>query len=372
MGSAAHDATLAGPSARRDHIHLVAILYIGTTVLLLLGAMGSQNNLLFMTVALALASVIVSGVIAGSSMMGLRFARRVPMQAEANVPFRLGYTTHNDNRVISAFAIRIADRAIGPGGRVEAISAGVEHVGPGQTERTEAWVVLPGRGRWALGPVRLFTKFPFGVSKKSVRFDTFASLVVLPEPVELMPGALQELEAVGLDDGSDLRRIGRGDQVFALREYRPGDAVATIAWRASARWNKLVTREHAAPQSRRICIVVEASHEALRRREPQAENAVRLASAVGRRLADLGYAVGLRVPSCGISIQTTQDQGPSPQWLTALATAGDADRPTEHMPRESIDGGVVRIGSADRQTGALVLDPVEFHRLTRTDSEGGS
>jgi len=183
MGSAVHDATLAGPSARRDHIHLVAIVYIGTTVLLLLGAMGSQNNLLFMTVALALASVIVSGVIAGSSMMGLRLARRVPMHAEANVPFRLGYTTHNDNRVISAFAIRIADRAIGPWGQVEAISAGVEHVGPGQTEPTEAWVVLPGRGRWALGPVRLLTKFPFGVSKKSVRFDTFASLVVLPEPV---------------------------------------------------------------------------------------------------------------------------------------------------------------------------------------------
>ncbi|HED54088.1 MAG TPA: DUF58 domain-containing protein [Phycisphaerales bacterium] len=372
MHGVVHDGSLVGPSARRDHIHLVAFLYIGTTVLLLLGAMGSQNNLLFITVALALASVIVSGVIAGSSMMGLRFARRLPHIAQASVPFRVSYTTRNDNRVVSAFAIKIVDRAVGPGDQVELFFAGVEHVGSGRSAVTDAWVTLPGRGRWEFGPARLFTKFPFGVSKKSIRFDMAGGVVVLPEPVELAPGVLGAFEVSGREDGSDLRRIGRGDQVFALREYRPGDAVAAIAWRASARWNKLVTREHAAPRSRRICVVVDASYEALRNREPSVEDAVRLASAVGRKLAALGYEVGLRVPSCGVSIPPEHDRSHAPRWLIALATAGDSEQPSGRGPEVPMLDGEVRIGSTGSRPGAIVLDPAEYQRLIRRDTEVGS
>ena len=71
--------------------------------MLLLGAMSSQNNLLFAIVGLALAAVIVSGFLAGSSIMGLRFARRVPARIEAETPARIVYSTYNKNRLISAF-----------------------------------------------------------------------------------------------------------------------------------------------------------------------------------------------------------------------------------------------------------------------------
>lgn len=357
MSTLGRQLELRAPDARRDHIHLVAILYVGATFMLLLGAMSSQNNLLFATVGLALATVIVSGFLAGSSMMGLRFARRLPVKAEAGTPVRIVYHTSNRNRLITAFALRVLDLASGPAGTDLPIRAGIDRVPARGERRVEVPVIFPHRGRWSIGPGRLLTMFPFGISKKSMRFNREDALVVMPRSVELKRDVLGTLESAGDEGRADFRRKGGGAELYNLREYQRGDPISSIAWPASARWRKLISREVAAPQSKRVWIVVEASLEELRTRDPRAEAGVRLALAAGKRLNENGVAAGLAVPSCGIYVQPDHADVAWPSWAPLLATLGD-EPPKKSSPRGlSMSDGIISIGAGVTPASTIVLDP---------------
>ncbi len=363
MSTLGRNLDLRAPDARRDHVHIVAVLYVGATFMLLLGAMSSQNNLLFATVGLALAAVIVSGFIAGSSMMGLRFARRLPVRIEADTPTRIEYHTHNKNRVVSAFAVRIVDAAAGPAEAAVPLNAGIGRVAAGDHARAFAHVEFPHRGRWVLGPGRLYTMFPFGISKKSIRFDGKDSLVVMPKAVELVRGGLGMFESLGDDGRADLRRKGGGAELYNLRDYQRGDPVSTIAWQASARWNKLISREVAAPQTKRVWIVIESSVNDLRDRKPLAESSVRLALAAGRRLVENGVAAGLHVPSCGVTIVPDHADSAWPAWAPMLAMLGDEGEITS-VPRSlGMNDGIIAIGPGTTPGRSLVLDPAREESL---------
>lgn len=355
---------LRAPDARRDHVHLVAVLYIGATVMLLLGAMSSQNNLLFVAVGLSLATVIVSGFIAGSSMMGLRFARRVPVVAEAGAPVSVGYMTQNRNKLVPAFAIRIADTAQGPADTAVSIRTGIDRISARDGRFVSARATFPSRGRWTFGPGRLSTMFPFGISKKSMRFDAGDVLLVSPARRTLRPGVLGRLESTGEDGRIDPRRRGHGTELYALRDYHSGDPVSSIAWRASAKWNRLISREAAAPRAKRVWIVIEASRESLHAREASAEAAVRLAQAAGRRLCEIGVAPGLSVPSCGVSIPPDFTDTPEPAWLSVLSTLGDETSASPaSRPAMRVDG-VVAIGPGTTPGATVVLDPAQEESLS--------
>ncbi|RNC81346.1 MAG: DUF58 domain-containing protein [Phycisphaera sp.] len=365
MSTLGRQLELHAPDARRDHIHLVAILYVGATFMLLLGAMSSQNNLLFATVGLALAAVIVSGFLAGSSMMGLRFARRLPVKAEAGKPAKIVYHTSNRNKIISAFALRVLDVASGPAGTDLPIRAGIDRVPARGEQRVEAFIEFPHRGRWALGPGRLLTMFPFGISKKSMRFNREDAIVVMPESVELRHGVLGPLESAGDEGRADFRRKGGGAELYNLREYQRGDPVSSIAWQASARWSKLISREVAAPQCKRVWIVIEASLDDLRDREEKAEASVRLALAVGKELNEAGIASGLSVPSCGIYIQPDHADNTRPTWANLLATLGD-EPPKKASPRgHSMSDGIISVGAGTTPASTIVLDPAKEESYIR-------
>ncbi|PHQ82365.1 MAG: hypothetical protein COB69_02045 [Phycisphaera sp.] len=365
MSTLGRNLELHAPNARRDHIHLVAILYVGATFMLLLGAMSSQNNLLFATVGLALATVIVSGFLAGSSMMGLRFARQLPVRAEVGSQAKIVYHTHNKNKIISAFAVRIIDTAIGPADSKIPIHTGIGRIAAKDDSQATVQIEFPHRGRWVLGPGRLYTMFPFGISKKSVRFDGNDAIVVAPRSVELRRGVLGTFESAGDDGRADLRRKGGGAELYNLREYQRGDPVSSIAWHASARWGKLISREVAAPQTKRVWIVIEASQDDLQQRKPMAEASVRLALAVGRRLIESGVAAGLHVPSCGITIAPDRPDAAWPAWSVLLATLGDNTNAKAAPRTLGMSDGIIAIGSGATPTSSLVLDPGREESLTK-------
>src|SRR5204862_2682314 len=56
-----------------------------------------------------------------------------------------------------------------------------------------------------------------------------------------------------------LRRPGSGSELLDLRDYRPGDPPKRIAWKASARKGKLITREFESEVPIRCTLFVEAS-----------------------------------------------------------------------------------------------------------------
>ena len=116
-------------------------------------------------------------------------------------------------------------------------------------ERGEVRLNLPTqrRGWLALDRLKLSTVRPFGLARAWSWLRPDTRLLVYPAP---------EAEAVPLPDpggdGASNRTRAHGEQPHHLREYRTGDAQRQIAWKASARADRLMVREYEASAQREI------------------------------------------------------------------------------------------------------------------------
>ncbi len=98
------------------------------------------------------------------------------------------------------------------------------------------------RGRLVLGRVRLESCFPLGVLRA---WGYFAAgdihCLVFPAPAGALPLPVQPLAAAGGERGT-----GAGAEDFAgLREYRHGESLRGIHWRAAARTEQLLVKRFA-------------------------------------------------------------------------------------------------------------------------------
>lgn len=118
-------------------------------------------------------------------------------------------------------------------------------------EDGEACLALPTtrRGHLPVGRFRLWTEFPFGI--------TWAWSVLHPQ-VQVLVYPAAESGAPPLPIG-DPREQGQrlrfpGDDWHGLRDHRPGDPPKHIAWKPSARQERLLVKEFADPQSHAVLL----------------------------------------------------------------------------------------------------------------------
>ncbi|MFN0012512.1 MAG: DUF58 domain-containing protein [Phycisphaerales bacterium] len=289
------------PIRRRFHVHAMLLVFAGLTLLLAVGAFNSNNNLLFWLFGLALSLIVVSGLISGTMLMGLRVERVQPRPGTAGEVMRVEYRVRNLSRVVPCIAVRVAERP-GPGPEVQAFIA---YVGPRQSKVIEGLCVPFSRGRWRLDRFVATTEFPFGIIRKSLIFRQGAALVV--HPAALDPGPLEGAERGRGEQTGAAPMVSRWrawlgeEQLAGIREYAPGDQASSIAWRASARAMaasperaNLLVREHltAPPLPRDVMVQLD-----LRRAHTDAdyERTISRALGVARRLSGARGAAALRV-----------------------------------------------------------------------------
>jgi uncharacterized protein (DUF58 family) len=95
------------------------------------------------------------------------------------------------------------------------------------------------RGRYSLGNIRLSSQFPLGLFTVWTYFESGISTFVYPKPLDLLP--LPEPHSSGSKQQSLLRR--GNDDFYALTNYREGDSLKSIAWKALARDNVIRTKQ---------------------------------------------------------------------------------------------------------------------------------
>ena len=97
------------------------------------------------------------------------------------------------------------------------------------------------RGRHVLGPLRLRLVDPFGLVERSTVGTDTATLLVVPRVRPLGPGGL----AAGHGGGGEGARRSiavHGEDDVSTREYRHGDDLRKVHWRATARTGELMVR----------------------------------------------------------------------------------------------------------------------------------
>lgn len=296
--------------SRRYHFSIASFAYIATTCVLVIGAVNGQNNLLFWIFGLAVAGLLISGTISGWSLMGIHVRRRIIAPTTAGEPFRVEYTIRNTNYLFGAFGLLLEELPEGRNWfgkrfaadwqeRIAPIKTFVAHVPARSTIVVEGEALALRRGVAHLGPMRVSSTFPFGITRKSITLHQEDEALVRPQHVVLSPAvSLSGGEARAESRG--LVRARAGDDMFALREYQDGDAPRSIAWRASARADRPIVRDPALRKGRRVWIVLDDAGGA--DGEESIERGVSLAAALLERGAREGAQVGLISASRGVML----------------------------------------------------------------------
>jgi len=288
------------PIHRVSKLTIAGLIYVGVTVFLAIGAINSQNNLLFWLFGVSIATLIVSGVFSGNVLIQIRMQPHAIPDAFAGEGVRLHYLVTNRSKMLPLYGAMISEIPAQGHPPARFTPAGVLHLGPRQHLRALGSFVPTNRGRYTLSGVRLSTRFPFGLFEKSLVFACPRSLMVLPYKLAIKPELVRVLQGHGEEVRKRTESSGSSTEYWGLREYTPGDPKRSIAWKQSARHRSLVVIEHAQPIATRLWIWI-SPPKSINAEDPGAiERAIALAASLITHATMRGVPVGLWAPTMGI------------------------------------------------------------------------
>jgi uncharacterized protein (DUF58 family) len=196
---------------------------------------------------------------------------------------------------------------------------------PFQRIRRRMPITCDRRGLHTIGPARIRSGNPIGYRQRHLAVREKLHLLVFPkifrlEPPNIVPG-------IPLGDQRIRGLLGDPSRVSGVRDYRAGDPLRAIDWRATARTGSLLVREFEATASPRIALFADLWVPELKRviNSSELEFLVAVVASVVVDLTDRGISVGLyssaSVNGDQISYPPSSAPGAPGEMLELLAKA---------------------------------------------------
>ncbi len=250
------------------------------------------------------------------------------------------------------------------------LPAGPRFAGRGSSTVLRYELCPPSRGVFEIGPMLVDFTDPFGLADGAVVTGAPQSLIVTPAVVALAEGIV----AITADEGPTRlarRRALGGEDDLTTREYRRGDALRRVHWRASAHVGELMVRQEEQRSHAEARIVLDTrlanyrdlgpSDETGGPRSEAFEYAVKLTASLGIHLSRSGFLVQV--------IETGQAQLASldhpVEFLESLATVALT---TESAGELSLLRGVQRPDRSQGSIFAIVAD-ADAHTIERLTAQ---
>jgi len=257
------------------------ILSLLMVVLVLLAALNTSNNLLFIILATMISAFIVSSIISRNSLKQVSLSYQVPEKIFAGDKVPVKMTLSNTNRVFPSLSVGIEDlgrkkttvlwKKIFERNRSHPkktatdsrngfqLSAYFPVLRPGETHSELTLQSFPHRGIFRLEGFRVFTRFPFGLFQRNERIAVQGEVLVYPsikdistyfQRLPFLQGLLESIQK------------GQGENLLSIRPYMEGDSARVIDWKATAKTRGLMAREFAREEENRICLILDTqTHE---------------------------------------------------------------------------------------------------------------
>ncbi len=282
-------------------IYALVVLAVG------LAAGSRPNNLLVWVFSFLVAALIVSGLLSGFMMMSVRALRIEPRRGRVGEPLLVRYEIANASRVLAAYDLGITEHGKGQNRLEVAGPAWILHVGPRESLHGEAVFRPTRRGPVRLDEFEVSTSFPFGLLRKTLRFQQVGEVLIHPEIIPLRLDLLAKVTSAGFGGHRLSGSSGGHDDFFGVREYRPGDSIRSIAWKRLAGTGTLATveRSRSVPPRLRVLVDLRTPTDELRVAEGEdarslEERAIVLAGSFLALADRLGYEYALSVAGLDI------------------------------------------------------------------------
>ena len=232
----------------------VGVWYLAACAVVGAAAINTGNNGLFLAVAMMTAALLVIHFLADLNVRRLTVDVACRRELFANRMGRFEVKLRNRSRYFPACLLSVSiekDDLQGPSPVAKHRTA-PWHVLALEAEKGAAGrldLIVPRRGLYRIGAVQVTSLFPNGIFRKGRRFEQDLEILVYPEIFQAAEG---RRDARGELGDQPILAPGQGDELYALREYRPGDDPRGIHWKQSARQGELIFRRRSREQNPRL------------------------------------------------------------------------------------------------------------------------
>jgi uncharacterized protein (DUF58 family) len=230
--------------------------YIVGIILISLAALNTGNNLLFLILASLIAIILMSGILSSITLSGVAMRLQLPEHIFAGQPIRASIELENEKLTLPSFSLRVEAVTAKNSPAAALLEKPVYFPYLPKRGRVNQTVPIsfPARGVYRQDAFRIVTRFPFGFLQKAHRLELRTEALVYPsvEPTreffEILPGLQGAMESLVK---------GRGQDLYALRDYMPTDSARHVHWKASARLGSLMVREFTREDDTRVLLVLD-------------------------------------------------------------------------------------------------------------------
>ena len=330
-------------------------IYILGIFMVAVAALNTGNNLLFLILASLIAIILMSGVLSSITLSGVEMRLQLPEHIFAGQPVRTLVEVHNEKLTLPSFSLRV-EAVRGK----RAVSAAMldtpvyfPYIPKHDRAQQHVPMTFPRRGIYSQEAFRIVTRFPFGFLQKARRVDLKSEALVYPsvEPTrdffEVLPGMQGALESLAK---------GRGQDLYALRDYQPRDSSRHVHWKASARLGSLMVREFTREDDCRVVLVLDphiSAGIAAKQADARFERAVTMCAALAWHFYESNAILQFR--TAGFETPLVEAEDVIFEILRYLATAKSLPSDPKHTLLSDLAGApeIFRVIVTSESRGAI-------------------
>lgn len=269
----------------RTIVCVEGVYYTIVMVFIFSAAMLRQLNLLILLFAAMLVGLVWNWRTVVVSLRGMQVRRSVPEAVSAGDRIVVELRLTNTKRRTASWAVLVEDTLTFDDPRRSWSTRGqvlFTRIAGGETQGQSYEGLLHQRGRYRLGPVRISTRFPFGLLKRTWVVDCPGTLLVYPRTGTLSRKWRHRQQQMALGESSRQRHGQQEGDFHSLREYRAGDSRRRIHWRTSARAGKLMVQQFEQHQTNDLTLLLDLwlPHDASPEQHEALERAISFAATI--------------------------------------------------------------------------------------------
>src|SRR3984885_9501427 len=230
------------------------IVYLVAVFILVLAAVNTGNNLLFMILACSLAGILISGVLSRIVLTGIDLKFEMPEHIFAEQPVLAELELRNEKQTWPSFSLRVTGESKKSAAEVLTRPVFFPYISRKGSARQKVELMFPRRGVYRQDSFSIRTRFPFGFFEKSRHVNSQLEIVVYPR-VSPTDHFYEVLPLLSGEMASHFR--GRGHELHSLRNYLHTDSARFVDWKVSAKAGRLMVREFAREDERRVMLVLD-------------------------------------------------------------------------------------------------------------------